>query len=395
MQIFDPNVQEVLANPYPVLRHHQAAEPVFWNPALKRWMILKQKDMIAICRDPRASSKNRGKAPPKIVGFFIKPLLDGITKSLLFLDNPEHKRLRSIINSAFSPKFVASLQTRIESVSEDLLANVSSHRTLDIVSDYAFPLPVIIISELLGVDSSDREVFKEWSNKITRIVVKPKLTAMDLLAANTAVKQMRKYFHRLFSLKRKNPKDDLISYLLTQENETINSDELFSMCMLILIAGHETTTNQIGLGAWNLLRHRDQWDLLCKNPEMIDGAVDEILRYDCSVQSITRTAIDDISIRNKTIKKGDTLLLSIGACNRDPEIYEHPDTFDISRKNPPHISFGHGPHFCLGASLTKMELKVALLHLTKKFPNMELLDQKWEWIPALSHRGLKKLNVRI
>lgn len=393
MQLFDPNIPNILANPYPLLKQHQETDPVMWNPALQRWMILKQKDMIAICRDARASSKNRGKKTPKIVEFIIRPLLEGVTKSLLFLDNPDHKRLRSIVNSAFSPKFVASLQSRIESISEELLTQAQPHGHMDIIADFAFPLPVIIISELLGVDASDRDAFKVWSNKITRIVVKPKVSAFDLLAANSAVKEMRKYFDRLFVLKRKNPGDDLISYLLTQETDKMNNDELFSMCMLILIAGHETTTNQIGLGVWNLLRHRDQWEHLCKTPDLIDMTVDEILRYDCSVQSITRTAIDDIPINNKIIRKGDTILLSIGACNRDPDIFEAPDTFDISRKNPAAVSFGHGPHFCLGASLTKMELKVALLQLIKKFPDLQLEDQNLEWIPALSHRGLKKLRV--
>jgi cytochrome P450 len=212
--------------------------------------------------------------------------------------------------------------------------------------------------------------------------------------ANRSVREMRRYFNAEFRKRREKPREDLISRLLQEAGGAMNDAEIFSMCMLILIAGHETTTNLIGNGVLALLRNPEQLALLRREPERIDAAVEEILRYDSSVQAIVRVASEDIELRDKVIRKGQTMMLSVAAANRDPEVFADPDRFDITRSSDQgHASFGKGSHFCLGAALARLETKIAILFLIQKFPQVKIEAQSLNWIPALSHRGLKTLWV--
>lgn len=390
---FDPSQLDILADPYPVLNAWRERDPVHWNPILKRWMILKHDDFMKMCRHPQASSNSRGaKKMPGWLRFLLRPLLEGVTQSILFLDEPDHGRLRSTVNKIFLPRLVAAMQPRIEDLTHELLSE--AHGRVDLMTTLAFPLPVIVISELLGVDVNDRALFKKWSNRITKIVVKPDVTLVDLLVANQSVREMRRYFNAEFHKRRASPREDLISKFLKEAGDAMTDAEIFSMCMLILIAGHETTTNLIGNGILALLKNPEQLALLRREPERIDAAVEEILRYDSSVQAIVRMATDDIELRDKVIGKGQMMMLSVAAANRDPEAFTNPDRFDIERTSDTgHASFGKGAHFCLGSALARLETKIAILLLIQKYPELKLEAQTLDWRPALSHRGLKTLWV--
>lgn len=390
---FDPSRPEILADPYPVLNAWRERDPVHWNPILKRWMILKHEDFMKMCRHPQASSNSRGaKKMPGWLRWILRPLLEGVTQSILFLDEPDHGRLRSTVNKVFLPRLVAAMQPRIEELTHELLRE--AHGRVDIMATLAFPLPVIVIAELLGVDVNDRARFKKWSNRITKIVVKPDVTLVDLWAANQSVREMRRYFDIEFRKRRESPREDLISKFLQEAGDVMTDAEIFSMCMLILIAGHETTTNLIGNGVLALLKNPEQLALLRREPERIDAAVEEILRYDSSVQAIVRMATDDIELRGKVIRKGQMMMLSVAAANRDPDVFANPDRFDIERvSGTGHASFGKGAHFCLGSALARLETKIAIQFLIQEFPELRLETRTLDWRPALSHRGLKTLWV--
>lgn len=392
---FDPSRPEILRDPYIHLKAWREKDPVHWNPVLGRWMVLRHKDVQSLCKHPSFSSESRNqKRLPWLLRVWLRPLLSGILNSMLFRDPPEHTRLRQTVNAAFSPKLMADLNVKIEKIAKELLDQVSGQGRMDLIADFAFPLPVTVISELLGVDPADRAMFRKWSNAITAIVVRPKLGLKDLLRANSSVIEMRKYFDDLFRKRRAEPREDLVSHLVKLSPEKLNSDELFSMCMLILVAGHETTTNILGLAVYALLQNPTEWEKLKSDPARMDRAVDELLRYDSSVQALARVCVQDVEIGGKQIKKGDTMMLSLASANRDPEFLADADRMDIDRAPVAGLTFGHGPHFCLGASLTKLEMKIALRALIERFPNLKLAEQDFAWVPALSHRGLKRLEVK-
>lgn len=395
LQEFDPSRPEILADPYRFLKAWREQDPIHWNPRLQKWMILRHKDVQTLCKHPSFSSESRNaKKIPWPVRFWLRPLLSGILNSMLFRDPPEHTRLRQSVNAAFSPKLMADLNSKIEAIANDLIDRVQAKGHMDLIADFAFPLPVIVISELLGVEISDRDLFRKWSHAITPIIVRPKVGLGDLLRANRSVIEMRRYFDRLCIARRNEPREDLVSHLVRLHPEKLNSDELFSMCMLILLAGHETTTNMIGLGVRALLQNPDQLAKLRADPSRVDRAVDELLRYDSSVQALARVCVEDTVLEGKTIKKGEMLMLSLASANRDPSFVADPDRLDLERTAPGLLTFGHGPHFCLGAALTKLEMKIALKTLFARLPDLEIADANFDWIPALPHRGLKRLDLK-
>lgn len=394
MAEFDPSRPEILADPYPSLRAWREKDPLHWNPILQRWMVLRSKDVQRLCKHPSFSSESRSaKKLPWLARLWLRPLLDGVLNSMLFKDAPTHTRLRQSVNAAFSPKMMADLGPKIERIAEDLLNRASARGRMDLVADFAFPLPVAVIADLLGVEVADQEMFRRWSNRITPIIVRPKIGLRDLLRANRAVIEMRRYFERLFVQRRAEPREDLVSHLVRLGPERLNADELFSMCMLILLAGHETTTNMIGLSVLALLRNPEELARLRADPSLMDRAVEELLRYDGSVQALARLCVEDTEIDGRKIQKGQMLMLSLASANRDPDLVADPDRLDIGRAPSPTMTFGHGPHFCLGASLTRLEMKIALGALISRFPDLRLVDTENEWIPALSHRGLRRLDL--
>jgi cytochrome P450 len=293
----------------------------------------------------------------------------GIDLSFLDRNPPDHSRLRRLAAPAFSPKAVATYQPRIEKVVGDLLDKAVAKPDFDLVSEFAAPLPIAVITDILGIPDADSAEFTRYGVVIGGAIegVRSLRHAAQLQAASLALQGI---FERLFELRRRSPQDDVVSRLIAAEGDQIEPAEMLPMCALLLIAGFETTVNLIGNGVLALLANRSQWELLSADPEgRAAGAVDETLRHDPPVHLTSRIALEPLELEGKQLRKGDQLVTLIAAANRDPEVYPHPATFDISRDNPaPHLAFSGGIHYCLGAPLARLEATVALRQLAERLP---------------------------
>ena len=291
---------------------------------------------------------------------------------MLRIDPPDHTRLRSLVSRAFTPRTVEGLRARIEHVIEEHLDAVADQGGMDVIASLAYPLPVIIIAEMLGIPPEDHAKFKHWSDEVIRGMGVS--TDEDNRASRRPQRELRAYFEGIAAARRREPREDLLSAMIAAEEEgdRLTADELYETCELLLIAGHETTTNLIGNGLLALLRHPDQFDLLRREPERIEHATEELLRYDSPVQATTRIITEDMTFAGRKVKAGEQLALLIGAANRDPAQFPEPDRLDVTREDVKHVGFGHGIHFCLGAPLARIEAPAAFRAMLERFPNMKL-----------------------
>ncbi len=347
------------------------------------WGLTRYEDVDKVLRDHRRFS-NGGRS---FTGLGPETLLD--------LDPPDHTRLRSLVSKAFTPRSVTKLTPRIDEIIEELLDDIGERRRFDLMEDYAFPLPVIVIAEMLGVPPEDRAQFKDWSTDIA-ITVEPIIP--DHLAARLekSTTELFEYFEGIIADREKSPQDDLLSALIAarDEGDRLSHDELLGTLVLLLVAGNETTRNLIGNGMYALLKNPDQLQLLRDSPEMIDDAVHELLRYDPPVQLDGRLVTEDVEIGGKRLRANDRVISFIGAANRDPEAFENPDVLDITRPKKSHLSFGRGIHYCLGAPLAILEGKMAILALLDRFPTMRLVaDPTYNDVLVL--RGVSELHVDV
>ncbi len=322
-------------------------------------------------------------------------LYQHLTKMMAFSDPPDHTRLRTLVGKAFTPGTVTGLRPRIQAIVDELLDRVEGGGQADLVRDFAFPLPAIVICEMLGIPVEARDQFKQWSNDIVGFVSAGQVTPGKAQAAQRSVAALTNYFRDLAELRRQHPCGDLLSALVIAEEkgDKLTEEELFSMCVQLFFAGFETTEGLIGNGMLALMRHPDQLKKLRDNPSLIGTAVEEFLRYDNSVQRQARVANVDMVIHGQQIFQGQYLLLFIGAANRDPAQFPNPDQLDISRSENKHVAFGHGIHFCIGAPLARLEGEIAINTILRRFPTLRLLPQSLEWEELLALRKLKSLNV--
>lgn len=316
---------------------------------------------------------------------------------MLSTDPPDHTRLRNLVQQAFTPRMIEQLRERIEEIAEDLLDTITSSpgREADLIRDYAFPLTIIVISDILGVPREDRDRFREWSNAVVSTINRPE----GFEAIRSQMEDFQDYLGRLFEERRRNPREDLISGLLAAEEQgdRLSEKELYSMVFLLIIAGHETTVNLIGNGVLALLQHPEQMALLRKERQRITTAVEEILRYYSPVEmSTNRWVGEDFSFEGQPFRHGDLVLVAIGSANRDERRFPNPDVFDITREPNPHIAFGKGIHYCLGAPLARLEGQIAISRLLDRLPELRLdLDEEsLPWREDFLMRGLMRLPVR-
>jgi hypothetical protein len=389
-----------VSNPYPHYRWLQEHDPVRKDPLAPAWVITRYDDVALLMRDPRFrkdpfAQERLPRAVREQLGLPMDSARSGIeTISMLFLDPPQHTRVRAMFTRAFSPHVIESMRPRIEQITRDHLDRAAQRGEMDVIADLAYPLPIIVIAELLGFPPQDYQRIKRWSDDMAAALA---LTAnADMQAkAGLARDELRDYFDQLVP-KLKNPgSQNLLSALLATEHlpEALNREEIFSNAVLLLAAGHETTANLIGNGMLALLNHRDQLELLGKHPELIDSAVEEILRFDSPVQWTSRVSGEAIEIGGRTIEPGQIVLGGLGAANRDPRQFTEPDRLDLRRSPNRHIAFGQGPHFCLGATLAKMEASISILRLIERFPNIRLSDRKLPRIQGLTFRGVEHLPI--
>ncbi len=396
---FNPFLPAFRADPYPFYRTLRAKHRVYVSRALGGVCLLpRYDDVVAVLGDARFSVDR----PQADVFRRLQPfrglspeLTQGILSALLMIDPPAHTRLRRMVNKAFTPRVVEGLRARIQALVDELLDAVAARREMELIHDLAYPLPVTVIAELLGIPAADRDRFKQWSD--TLAVLLDPLQAVDGLApTDRAYGEIVAYLRPIFAERRQAPRDDLISALVAVEDQgqTLNETELLSLCMLILGAGHETTTNLIANAVLALLRNPGERRRLQDDPSLIGSAVEEFLRYDSPVQTTDRVATVDCEVAGHAIRKGAVVALLLGAANRDPARFPDPDRLDLGRQENHHVSFGHGAHFCLGAALARIEAQITIATLLRRFPDLDGDRAPKEWKRSLVLRGPTALRLR-
>lgn len=387
-------------NPYPHYAELQQTDPVHWCEPWGCWVLTRYADIVDVLQNHAAFS-NQGRVTNTIQREYapdflrkIKPLLSHFAQGLINSDPPDHTRLRKLVQKTFIPKTLEILRPKIELLVTELLDNAADKSSFDLVKEFAYPLPVQVIAEMLGVPPSMREQFKDWSHTILQFQAMPKADPETILVSQKALLEMRGYLYEVTQDRRRNPTGDLLGELVRVEEEgtRLTQEELLSTGVSLLVAGHETTTNLIASAAWLLLKFPEQHDLLKSNPALLPSMIEETLRFESSLQRLGRTVLKDTTIAGKPIKAGDTVLMLIGAANRDPAQFSNPDVFDIARKDNKHIAFGTGIHFCLGAPLARLEAPIALGRLLERCPNLALRQEQQHWNSG-AMRGLKELWV--
>ncbi|HEY2995282.1 MAG TPA: cytochrome P450 [Methylomirabilota bacterium] len=392
--LFNPLLPEFHADPYPFYRRLREKEPVHQSP-MGFWVLTRYDDCVAVLRDQRFGREEFQQMLTAVYGDDTeKPALP---RSMLFRDPPDHTRLRALVSKAFTPRMIETMRDHIQEIVDRLLDRVKDAGRMDVMEDLAYPLPVTVICEMLGVPVDDHASIRGWSADIAR-----SLDAIGLPSDQDIVERGRKsrraladYFRRLVPQRRARPQNDLLSGLLAAEEQgdKLTQDEVIAMCLLLFIAGHETTVNLIGNGTLALLRHPDQMRKLQADPALIGNAVEELLRYDSPVQRTARISTTDVELAGQQFPKGTMVITALGAANRDPAQFAEPDRLDLTRKDPRHISFGFGIHFCLGAPLARVEGQLALGTLLRRMPRLALAESNPEWRESSVLRGLKRLNV--
>jgi cytochrome P450 len=391
--LFNPMDPEFVADPYPMYHRLRAEDPVHHSP-LGFWVLTRYPDVMAMLRDPRLIKEPIAAFVAARFGMAVPP---GLGLSMLDRDPPDHTRLRGLVSKAFTPRALERLRPEIQQIVDGLLDEVEARGSMDLVEEFAYPFPVRVICEMLGVPVKDHERFKAWGLDIARgldaIMLPP-----DSEVGQRSVSGRRAladYFRGLIAERRAAPRDDMLSALIAAEEagDKLNEEELLATCILLLVAGHETTVNLIGNGTLALLRHPDQLRKLRENPGLIGTAVEELLRFDGPVQRTARIPSEDITIGGQTIGKGEMVMPFLGAADRDPTQFPDPDRLDITRADNRHIAFGMGIHFCLGAPLARLEGQIAINTLLARLPKLALATDRPQFRQSLTLRGLQALPL--
>lgn len=404
MQQFDPLSPDFRANPYPYYDMLRAAMPVFYLPDWNIWFCTRYDDCVRLMRDNRLgheilnvmSREELGWELPEDVSAERRKLGEIQRNWMLFRDPPDHRRLRGLVHQAFTPRMIERLRDHIEAITTQLLDAVQDKGEMDIINDFAIPLPVTVIAEMLGIPLEDQAMFRAWSHNLAGtldLIDNPE--TMDRAAA--VIGDFDAYLRDLARQRRQDPQEDLITALVEAEEagDKLSEDELISTVSLLLIAGHETTVNLIGNGTLALMRNRNQWDKLKADlsPEAVTTAVEELLRYDSPVQMTTRWILEDIQHGEHLLKKGQQVGIMFAAANRDPERFANPGELDITRQDNKHLAFGHGLHYCLGANLARLEAQTAFRALAQRMPDLQLATGEPTYRKTYILRGLESLHV--
>ncbi len=373
-------------NPYPVYERLRNEGPVHWSESQGAWLVMRYEDVAATIRDARRfSSRERFSAVLEPLApedrARLDPLEQHFSVGLLGSDPPDHTRLRHLINRAFTPRVVEELRPRVQVLVDELIDAARGRGEMDLIRDFAYPLPATVIAELLGVPAEHQDRFKVWSDGILSFQGTGRTTVETLARAQSDLLEMRAFLTDLLDHRRRTPSDDLLGRMVAAEEagDRLSSAELLTTCVTLLTAGHETTTNLIGNGLNLLLRHPDQLRRLRNDPALMPAAVEEMLRFDSPLQRNPRRAAEDLEFRGQTLRKGDFVLQILGSANHDPRKFPDPERFDIARTPNKHLAFGHGIHFCLGAPLARVEAPVAIGTLLRRMPQLRLVSDEAVW----------------
>lgn len=394
---FNPADPATIADPYPALARLRAEEPVAWSDVLGGWMLTRYDDVIAALRDPRLSSD---RITPYVARMSAEErqrygAVATLAQWMVFTDAPDHTRLRGLVTRAFTPRVVEGLRGQVQRVIDGLLDHVAGRESFDLIHEFAFPLPATVIALMLGAPESDRERFKAWSNGLAELVGGAFGADERRTHAQRCLTELTAYFRVLVAERRSAPRDDLVSALIAarDDGDRLSEAELIATCVLLLFAGHETTTNLIGNGMLALFRTPAQLALLRERPRLAASAVEEFLRYDGSVSTAARVATEDIDLRGCHMRAGQRVFPMLISAARDPHQFPDPDRLDITRTPNRHLTFGFGAHFCVGAPLARLEGTLAFTSLLARYPGLRPAGEP-TWRETFLLRGVTSLPVR-
>lgn len=399
---YDLYTDRFRAETYATFERMRTEDPVLCQPGIDGktmlWFVTRHDDAVAVLLDDERFVRDPALAltPDELEAFSsgMPEAIAFIDTHMLNKDGEDHRRLRRLVTKAFTPRMVEQLRPRIQEIADELIDAVEARGEMELVDQFAFPLPITVIAELLGIPVGDRDRFRRWTNAI----VTPALTPEDVAQFGEAINEFVAYLRELFERRATTPGADLISALLQVEEggDTLSEEELFSMVVLLIIAGHETTVSLIGNAVLALLEHPRQRAELQDDPERMARSIEELLRYDSPVErTLNRWAATDVELGGQTIRRGEGVIVILGSANRDPSRFTDPDTLDLARTDVKHIAFGRGSHYCLGAPLARLEAEIALTTLLRRLPGLRLEApvEELNWRPVPLFRSLASLPV--
>ena len=396
--VYDPRDPATIDDPIPVLRKLQDQDPVHWSDVLGGWVITRYADVKRVQLDHSISAD-------RLTPFYtslhadqkskISVLIQYLNTWVAFKDPPDHTRTRRLMNAVLNLRQIQSLRPQIEQAVDHYLQQLDGRDEFDFIRDFAFPLPATVIMFLCGLPAEDMEQIKVWSEMMKPFIGSATASPEKYDLAQTGAIGMAGYFRSVIRQRRSNPGEDIISRLVEARDDHggLSEDELIGTCMLFLFGGHETTTNLIGNGTRALIRFPQARAEILADPALIDGAVEEVLRYDGPTGAVVRVVKTAHDLHGKHLKAGDRVFIMINAANHDPRQFEAPERFDIRRKPNTHLTFNYGPHFCLGAPLARLEGQIALARVVKRFPSMRLGNEPIHYMDTLVMRGVRSMPV--
>lgn len=392
--LLDP---EVLANPYPLYRRLRTEAPVHWDPFLHAWVVTRYCDVVRVLHDFSADRTPTPEQLKRMNLSELSPIAAVMVRQMLFLDAPAHTRLRSLASSAFTPDRVRVLRSHIQEIADSLIdaAVRRGSGEIDIIAEFAEPLPAIVTAEMLGVPTSDYRQLKTWTAVFAEMLGNFQHNPDHVPKVLRAVEEMLEYFRERVRELRAHPREGLINSLLTAEihGDRLSEEEVIANSIITMVGGQETTTNLIGNGLLTLLRHPAEMQRLRNNPALIPSAVEELLRYESPSQHTARLARTDFELGGQHMRKRDAVIAVMGAANRDPERFSDPDRLDLARTDNRHLAFGWAAHFCFGAALARIEGQVSFATVLSRMPNLALQQVPLHWRTNLGLRGLVALPV--
>ena len=396
---FDPDDPAFVANPYPVYEQLREHAPVLYDESTEHWLVSRYADVNAMLRDRRFGRTYLHAATHATMGHpdpppSHAPFWHLINHGILDMEPPDHTRVRRLVSKAFTPRMVEAMREPVQRLMDAAIEGVRGVGEFDLIPTIAEPLPVSVIAELLGIPDGDRQLLRPWSADICRMYeLHP--TEDDASAAVSASIEFSDYLRVLSRHRRIHPEADLISEMavVVDEGDRLTEDELVGTCVLLLNAGHEATVNVTGNGWWTLFRHPEALARLRADPQLVPRAIEELMRWDTPLQMFERWVLEDVDINGQAVPRGAELGLLFGSANRDPAVFDRPDELLLDREPNPHVTFGAGIHFCLGAPLARLELETSFRTLLRELPRLELVEEP-TWKPNYIIRGLESLRVR-
>jgi cytochrome P450 len=387
----------MVPDPYPVYARLRETDPVYWDPASTSWVLTRYADVVSALHQPCLASARADAMQAEAGRPGLEPLFDFVGRMMPITDPPQHTRLRGLVNKCFTPHAVAALEPFIQELVDQVLERASSQGRMEVIHDFAFPLPAAVICRLLGAPVSDLARIKQLCDDLF-LFIKGALAATtdtEFRTSLQAAQDLKAYFRPLVAQRKQAPGSDLLSALVRVEDQgqRLSEEDLYANASLMLQAGHESTVSLIGNGTLALLRFPDQWQKLRDDPALVPHAVEEFLRYEAPIHYIQRQATEDMEMGGKRIERGQMVSLMLGAANRDPAQFPDPDRLDIARVPNKHLAFGEGPHFCLGAPLVRLEARLAFTGLVRRFPRLRLTGEVPQYREDFNLRGLKALQV--